>query len=476
MSTNETDRALAADIHVRGAELAALPEDQWFERKSARIGARELAQTLCAFANAEGGTIVVGLHNGVVEGMPADPKHVNALRQASLDFTSPPVRVRIDQVGCVNSRGEMSALLVFRVLPGETVHEMSNGDCYLRVGDESRRLGFAQRQELHYDRGPSQFDGAPVRGVSVSDLDASLLKQYRESAGFSGTNTQLLRNRGLVTPDDESVTTAGYLLFAPDPTERLPQAVVRVIRYRAPDRGTGAGLNVEAGHDVRIEGPIPRLITDARRVIEDWQPKRTALDGTGRFSEQPVVPPDAWLEGLVNAVVHRSYSLGGDHIRVEIFPDRIELTSPGRFPGLADPTAPLEVSRYARNPRIARVCTDLRLTRELGEGIRRMFDEMRSRGLTDPVYTQTAGSVKLTLSGVSRISDSIVARLPRGSLSTLNALRAARQPLGTGELQELLDVSRPTLIRQLNALREEGLVKWTGKSKQDPRAMWVVED
>ncbi len=87
---------------------------------------------------------------------------------------------------------------------------------------------------------------------------------------------------------------------------------------------------------------------------------------------------------MVNAVVHRSYSLSGDHIRVEIFDDRIEVQSPGRFPGIADAGDPLKVTRFARNPRIARVCADLRFGQELGEGIRRMFEEMRLAGSRRP--------------------------------------------------------------------------------------------
>lgn len=475
MSSNDVDRALHAPIHETGALVLALAEDQWFERKSTRIAPKDLAVALVAFANAEGGSVVVGVHSGRVEGTKADPKHVNALRQSAIDHTSPPVRVHVEQVSCLNANGEPDALLVFRVSPGESVHELKNGDCYLRVGDESRRLGFAQRQELHYDRGASQFDGTPVSGVGGGDLDTALIANYRESAGFSGTHTQLLRNRGLLTQEGV-VTTAGYLLFAPDPGERFPQAHVRIIRYRENERGTGAGLNIDAGRDVRVEGPIPRVINEARRVIDDWQPLRRALTETGEFADVPVVPRDAWMEGLVNAVVHRSYSLAGDHIRVEIFPNRIDVTSPGRFPGLADPAQPMDISRYARNPRIARVCTDLRITQELGEGIRRMFAEMRTRGLTDPAYFQGHGSVRLTLSGVSRISDDVIERLPRGALDTLNTLRRAGTPLGTGDIQQLTLLSRPTLIKHLNSLRVEDLVAWTGKSARDPRATWMAKD
>ena len=64
-------------------------------------------------------------------------------------------------------------------------------------------------------------------------------------------------------------------------------------------------------------------------------PQRRALADSGLFEAQPIVPRAAWLEGVVNAVIHRSYSLAGDHIRVETDPNRVEIESPGRFPGLA---------------------------------------------------------------------------------------------------------------------------------------------
>ncbi|MBN8971626.1 MAG: helix-turn-helix domain-containing protein, partial [Rhizobiales bacterium] len=211
------------------------------------------------------------------------------------------------------------------------------------------------------------------------------------------------------------------------------------------------------------------------KTIEQLVPKRRALRSSGLFEDEPIVPRDAWLEGVVNAVIHRSYSLGGDHIRVEIFPDRIEIESPGRFPGLADPRRPLEIGRFARNPRIARVCADLRIGQELGEGIRRIFDEMRRVGLTDPVYRQTQSSVRLTLAAISRLDPALAARLPARSQEVLDLLRATAGELGTGEIAEALGMSRPTAMNRLKALQEEGLVLWVGKSSRDPRAVWRLE-
>lgn len=475
MTANQVDAALAADRAEVGRRLLALPEDQWFDRKSIRVRAQDLDRPLTAFANAEGGVIVVGLSDGRVEGIRAQSAKQNAIRQAALDFTVPPVRAHVEQVGCVNDAGEVDALLVIRVDPGELVHETRAGDVYLRVGDESRKLGFAARQELEFDKGQGQYDGRPATGVRIADLDTQLVRNYRSRVGAS-SDLKLFRARSLVTVNNE-LTNAGYLLFAPRPQDLFPEAYIRVIRFLTPERGTGARLGVEEGSDIRIEGPIPRAIQEADRVISGLIPKRRALAESGLFEARPIVPREAWLEGVVNAAIHRSYSLSGDHIRVEIYPDRIEIESPGRFPGLANPALPLEIPRFARNPRIARVCADLRIGQELGEGIKRMFDEMRIVGLRDPAYRQTAGSVRLTLAALPRLPATQAARLPKGSQQILDALRTAGVAgLGSGEVAEAAGLSRPATNARLKALREEGLILWHGKSSKDPRARWTLAE
>ncbi|MBA3783684.1 MAG: putative DNA binding domain-containing protein [Nocardioides sp.] len=465
MYSAEVDQALALQPAQRSAELIRLPEGQWFERKSGRVAPRDLAVVLVALANAEGGVVIVGLHDGAVDGVPV--QRVNALRQAAQDFTHPPVRVRVTEMPTGNASS--AVLLALRVDPGEAVHELTNGDCYLRVGDESRRLGFAQRQELSFDRGSAPYDGTPL-GEGLETLDVALMRDYQESIGSSSA-LDMLQARGLIGGDGR-VRVAAHLLFATHPQGRFPHAHVRVLRYQSSDRGTGARLTLEHDHDVRIEGPVPHQIAEAADLIDRLVPRRRALAASGRFEGLPIVPRDAWLEGLVNAVLHRSYSAAGDHIRVEIFPDRLEISSPGRFPGLADPDRPLGIVRYARNPRLARVCSDLGIAQELGEGISRIFKEMRDRGLTDPIYAQTASSVSLVLSASDAVPEVIRERLPRGAHRVLDAMRRAGRPLGTGQVAELMGVTRPTAGRNLQRLRDEGLVVWTGDSAKDPRATW----
>lgn len=475
MPPNSVDRALGLPAAGVGGAVLALTEDQWFDRKSIRITARGLGPALVAFANAEGGTIVIGLSQGRVEGTQAAMARLNDYRQAPIDFTNPAIRASFEQVACVNDDGEPDTLLVVRIDPSERVHETQDGDCYLRIGDESRKLSFHQRRELEFDKGPSQFDGTPISDVDLWDLDGTLIEHYRVQAGASGDREALFKARSLLTHRGE-LTVAGYLLFAPYPQQQLPQAYIRILRYLTPERGTGSQFGLEEGSDYRIEGPIPYAVDRAEAQIEALVPRRRALAESGLFEGRPTIPRAAWLEGLVNAVIHRSYSLSGDHIRVEIFPDRIEIESPGRFPGLANPAVPLEISRYARNPRISRVCADLGLAQELGEGIKRIYAEMRRVGLTDPIYRQGPGSVRLTLLAMPRLDAQMVARLPRGSQRVLELMRSAGRGLSTGDIAEGLSLSRPATLTRLRALEAEELIYWSGKSTNDPRAVWLLTE
>lgn len=465
MQPGDVDRVLALPPEEAVGRLAALGEGQWFERKSGRISARDLAIPLVAMANAEGGYIAVGLHDGAVDGV--EPIRINELRQACVGFTVPVVRSTVTELEVAGGR----RVLVMRVDPGEHVHETTKGEVYLRVGDESRKLGFAQRRELEYDRGSSPFDGTAL-DVGIDDLDTPQVEDYRRSIG-AASDLGMLAARDLLTREGR-LSVAAWLLFARRPQALFPQAVVRVLRYADTERGTGAGMSLLEGGDVRCEGSLPLQIQQAADVIERWLPKVQALAPSGRFEARPIIPRDVWLEGLVNAVLHRSYSMAGDHVRVEIFPNRIEISNPGRFPGLADPGRPFEISRYARNPRIVRVCSDLGIARELGEGIKRIFASMRALGLTDPIYSQTSGSVQLVLSSADALPDDVRQKLSRSARLVLDALRLAGRPLSTGQVVEVVGITRPTVIRQLQTLRDLGLVVWDGQSPKDPRASWSL--
>lgn len=468
MLSAAVEQALNLPPDEAASQLSTLPETQWFERKSGSVKPIDLAKTLTAFANSEGGVIAVGLANGAVS--PVSDQANNDLRQAPIDFTRPPVRTQIQEL--MTTRGRV---LIFRVGLNDHVHETSKGECYQRIGDESRRLNFQQRQELEWDRGAANFEGTAMSFLSSTDINVTALNSekihtYQQILG-SASPKLALAARDLLTSHGE-ITVAAYLLFASRPQLYFPSAFVRVLRYSENERGAGRMQSLVEGADIRCEGPLVDQITEATEVVTQLIPTRRALGDSGRFEGIPIIPKDAWLEGIVNAVVHRSYSIAGDHIRVEIFPNRIEITSPGRFPGAVDPTHPESISRHARNPRIARVCSDMGITQELGEGIRRIFSEMRRVGLSDPLYEQRPEAVRLTLLASNAIPETIMESLGDGATKIMDALRLAQRPLGTGQIIDLVDITRPTALRHLAQLRNAGLIVWEGASPTDPRATW----
>ena len=132
MPTGNVERAFAEPPESIGAALLALPEDKWFERKSSKIEPKDLANHLVAMANADGGTVVVGIRDGVVEGTDSAPTRRNRQMQAPVDFCTPPVRAHARLVDGINARGKPDQLLVFDVEPSDMVHANQRDEVYLR--------------------------------------------------------------------------------------------------------------------------------------------------------------------------------------------------------------------------------------------------------------------------------------------------------------------------------------------------------
>jgi ATP-dependent DNA helicase RecG len=449
--------------------LRKRPESQWFDRKSARVKPRELADAMVAFANAEGGLIAVGIWGGAIEGMGPDERLHNGWRQAGRDFARPPVPAHFEVVPCINERGDADRLLIIEIDASEHVHENVRGEVLLRIGDENRRLGPMEVQELHYDKGGTFFDGTPAPGAAGDDLDPNLIDRFLRSVGGRQRPDDALLARGLLVRSRGQLlpTVAGILTLGSDPQRFLPEARVRLLRYQGSVRETGERSNVVS--DVQGDGALRDQILFARRTLRRWLGAAIRLGPSGRFRRTTLIPEKVWLEAIVNAVVHRSYSVGGDHIRVSLFADRLEVESPGRLPGLVR-IETIRSTRFARNPRVARAVLEFGFGRELGEGVDRMFEDMEQAGLPDPVYRQGPASVTVAL-----LMDPIGARmrrlLPQGSERFVEFVLGTER-VTTAQAKELLGVSVNTARRYLAALADAGYLQHESKSARDPHGYW----
>src|ERR1700728_1714554 len=121
-STRDVGRALHLSADEVGDALNAISEDQWFDRKSFRIAPRDLANAMIGFANSDGGTLVVGLQDGKVEGTDSSDSHRNELMQAHVQYCQPALPAQLKLVACKRGDGQNDQLLVVEIRPGETVY------------------------------------------------------------------------------------------------------------------------------------------------------------------------------------------------------------------------------------------------------------------------------------------------------------------------------------------------------------------
>ena len=451
-------------------------EGQFFDRKSARLAPKELASHISAFANASGGTVVLGIENsGEVTGINRDQE--NSLRQAGMDFLEILPEYKAELI----STADGIPLLVLTVQPSHNIIiKTKSGDAYLRVGDQSRKLSATQLMELEYSRGTRSFENTIVDAASVQDLDMDMIAEYaRLMNPVASEPLELLSGRGLIREANGrlAVTVAGILLFAKNPTQFLPGARVRFLRYEGTRAGVGTGFNIVK--DITLDQALPKLLKDGQSLLESQMREFQHLSKEGVFVRIPEYPPFTWLEGLVNAVTHRDYSIQGDYIRISMFDDRLEFSSPGSLPSIVT-VENIQNTRFSRNPMIARVLSDFGWVRELNEGVKRIYQDMRSYFLDPPVYqVLNRNTVCLTL------KNNIAARSMRRLESGTAAWEGKWSSLAPLEqeiiyylanvskctpklLMELTDKSRPTINRHIKCLMESGLVVEHAASASDP--------
>lgn len=128
---------------------------------------------------------------------------------------------------------------------------------------------------------------------------------------------------------------------------------------------------------------------------------------TGKFRKVPEYPEEAWLEGVVNALCHRSYNVSGNAIYIKHFDDRLEISNSGPLPAQVT-IENIKTERFARNPRIARALEDFGYVRQLNEGVSRIYESMEKSMLTQPEYREQNGNVYLTLRNRIRLHEKTI--------------------------------------------------------------------
>lgn len=371
-------------------QILQLEEGQTFDRKSINIDATDLASTICAFANADGGNIAIGITNQkrLIEGVDFKMSKLNELLRAPLDYCSPTVEIETEYVPCVDMEGRDNHVLVMHIPASPEVHANNADEVRLRVGDKSKKLPFADRTQLLYDKGMRYFEDSPVADAEIEDIDLDFVEEYLKRIGYEKSAIEYLtQNKGFIKDKkgEMKISAAAILLFGKNPQLYFPRARVRFIRYEGIKEKFGAEMNVVK--DVVFEGNILNMIEKSIAYLDTQIKEKTYLGSDGRFVTEEEYPKFVRQEIIVNAVTHRDYNIRGTDIQIKMFDDRIVVESPGRLPGLVK-TTNIRTTHFSRNPKIAEFCKAYKYVKEFGEGVDRIYRELEKESLPVPEFWQ----------------------------------------------------------------------------------------
>lgn len=356
-------------------------ENETTEFKLDSVRNEHLAKELGALANFRGGRLLLGVSNkGEIVGVNRDDNE-ERLQNVAYNF-EPPLSIRV-------TRHEMAHKTILDVKIVETsgkpyVYKSSTRNIYyIRSGSVSREATRAEVRRMFQASAELHFEVTPVSGTTEKNLDLflvnSFLAEYRNISMDElsvDERLALLKNLSLISPDRQS-TVLGTLLFGGNPVRFLPGCYAQIAVYEKEDRQSKV-------RDHRIfSGPLVSELPLILSFLANYNPR--AFDGAKAQREERMKYPEfAVREAVVNALCHRDYTMQGAGVRVDVFQDKMVVTSPGGLPNTQTIAGMKTGMSYARNPLLLQYLYDYRYVERLGRGIPKIFASMKDNGNKAP--------------------------------------------------------------------------------------------
>lgn len=326
---------------------------------------------------------------------------------------------------------------------------------YVRLGAHTMLATPDIIYELQWLKQCKFLDEIPVQGADddVNLVSFKKILSERKQLNNKGDTVEMLyhydilkKNKGHVYP-----TVGGILLFGKRPEKFFPEAFIICTHFS----GT-LGRDAIATKD--CVGNLFQQYKDTIAFILSRLNRSFKIEGTGTRDEQLELPPEAIREAVLNAIIHRNYQIAGA-IKISIYDDRLEIFSPGNFPGpiLAD-NVDIGVT-YIRNSIISRVFRDMGYVEKLGSGFITIFESYAKWHLPKPVIIEGAGFVKCILPRVS----AHVPKIHKDDTEELMKIFLIKDEITAQDVMQMLSVSRATASRMLTKFTELGLVERLGK-------------
>ncbi|HIJ21565.1 MAG: transcriptional regulator [Gammaproteobacteria bacterium] len=370
----------------------------------------KMAHEIAAFANGQGGRILLGVTDKKRDVVGIDDELVDKTEEWVVNISQnniqPPVKIDTRLLQLPDREGDQKTVILIKIPRSISVHA-SAGRYYQRVGSTKQEMKPEVLARLFQQRSQSRlirFDETLVPQSGREDIDQGLKQRFLR---VDTPEHQQLHKLHLTMQeeDEEGLSIAGVLLLTAHPEQWLSNAYIQCVFYAGTERNADQQLDAK-----NAEGPLDQQIDQALRFV-DKNMRVEAIKLVGR-EDIPQYHLGAVFEAIVNAVAHRDYSMTGRKIRLHLFADRLELYSPGALPnsltleGLMDNTV-------TRNETIVNLLSRYYSAREeagrqalierRGEGVPRIMRESEQLSGKAPDYSLIdENELKLTIYAASK--------------------------------------------------------------------------
>lgn len=455
----ETLKKLIDDV------ISKKSESQTIEIKSAEHGCpTRLFDTLSSFSNQDdGGVIIFGIDEkgdfgikGVYDAQDLQKKVTEQCKQME-----PAVRA-LFTICEIDDK-----ILVSAEIPGVDVSERPvfykgvgriKGS-YVRVGESDEPMSEYEIYSYEAFRKRIRDDIRKVEGAKVQLFDEKRIAEYlsrvkseRRNLAENVSDGEILELMGVTR--DGVPTLAGLMTFSMYPQTYFPQLCITAVSLPGTEMGETGTDGERFIDNKRITGAIPDMLEEAVEFVRTNSRTKTIIDENGRRVDKNEYPIKAVREAILNALVHRDYSIYTENIpiRIEMYRDRMEITNSGGLYGKINIDALGKVHPETRNAALANMLELLNITENRYSGIPTMRREFLKAGLPTPVFSVNHGEFKVIMkNGYMSDSDSVVDSI----------LEFCATPRSRTELVDFVGKSRNYVVKLLAPLIENGKLKLT---------------
>ncbi|MCD6144948.1 MAG: putative DNA binding domain-containing protein [Methanosarcinales archaeon] len=445
-------------------ELTHRGESQSLEFKESLKLKDEIGETVSAFSNSDGGTIIVGASdNGGVPGVDIGKNTLEELANYIKRNTDPHIfpSVKIQEVG-------RESVVVVEVKGSAEKPVFFKNHAYKRVGKTNQMISSSELRKLAKESGGRVYwDERVCEDADLEDIEEEkvrwFLKEARHERGLdinesSSVEDALLRLKLLKA---EKPTNGAVLLFGRDPQRKFIQSEIKCIRFK------GVGVTGEMIDLRTVDGDVfDQLIEAEKFIFNNIALSAWIEDGKIQRQERWEYPPKAIREALANAISHRDYETTSK-VQVRIFDDRMEFWNPGRLPeGWTVETLRHVHESIPGNPSIAKQFFWVKYIEEVGTGTNKIIEWCIDWGLPEPEFEFTGTSLVVTL---------WKSKLNEEYLNTLGLNERQREAISymkehkkitSKEYAELFSITDRTARNDLKSLLDKKILIQRGTSKK----------